>query len=127
MNYIRIYEVLNVAELSLIKLSLRKEQINFRVLHENTLQLSNAYAMGNSGAIVEVLEEDVPLAIEALKEAGVNFENDTSINRFELLNIADRIMEAIPGLRVLEGNMRYFVFFVSLAIIIFLFLVSRML
>jgi predicted ATP-grasp superfamily ATP-dependent carboligase len=113
--------------LSLIKLSLNKEQINFRVLHENTLQLSNAYAMGNSGAILEVLEQDVPLAIEALKEVGVDLESDTTANRFALLNIADRVIDNIPGLRVLEGNARYFVFFVSLAVIIFLTLVSRML
>lgn len=126
MSYIRIYETQNLSELSLIKLSLNREQIDFRVQHENTLQLSNAYAMGSSGAILEVREEEVPLAIDILKELDIEL-GSNSENRFELLNIADEIIDNIPGMRVLEGNIRYFVFFVSLAMILFLFLISRML
>jgi len=127
MSYIRIYETQNLSELSLIKLSLNREQIDFRVQHEHTLQLSNAYAMGSSGAILEVREEEVQLAILILKELDIELDNRGPENRFELLNIADEIIDNIPGLRVLEGNIRYFVFFVSLAMMLFLFLISRML
>lgn len=119
MTYVRLYEVLNVAELSLIKLSLNKEGVDFRVQHENTLQLSSAYAMGNSGAILEVREPDIPLAIEVLKEVGIDLEASAQ-SRFIVLEVADQIIENIPGLRDMEGSLRYFVFFVSLAIILFL-------
>lgn len=126
MNYIRIYEVLNISELALIKLSFNKEQINFRVQHENTLQLSSAYAMGNSGAIVEVLESDVPLAVEVLKEVGINLESGGAANRFEFLNAIDKLIDQIPVLNSLEGSTRYFFFFVPLAMLVFLGLIALM-
>lgn len=107
MKYIRLIETMNSQDLTMIKLALSKENIAYKTLFENTLRIADVYALGNSGAIIEVAEDDYLKSKEILSELGFNIDYDPIEDRFEFVNKFDRITENIPFLRRFRLEYRF--------------------
>lgn len=66
MKFKEIYSTLDIAELELLKASLHHHGINYRVFDEQTLYSAGTYAMGFSGARIQVPVKDETEALEIL-------------------------------------------------------------
>jgi hypothetical protein len=107
MNYIRLIEINNSQQLTIIKLALNKENVEYRTLFEKTLQVADAYALGNNGAIIEVSENDFEKAKEILSELGIELDYNVQEDRFELVNIIDKVTRNLPIIGSLELAYRF--------------------
>ena len=96
MNYIRLIEIMHSQELAMVKLALSETGIRYRTFFENTLSIADVYALGNSGVIIEVLEEDYIRAKEVLFEIGIELDYDAQEDRFEIVNKIENITASIP-------------------------------
>jgi hypothetical protein len=121
MNFISIYESNDSFELNIIKIELKRENINFRILNENTLQIGNVYALGNNGAIVQVQEaflEQAELVLTNLNLISVhNQEND----KFYIVKYFEEITSSIPILKRMNTSTRLIcviVFLISMPLIL---------
>ncbi|HKK89095.1 MAG TPA: DUF2007 domain-containing protein [Saprospiraceae bacterium] len=66
MKFKEIYSTLDIAELELLKASLHHHGIKYRVFDEQTLYSAGTYAMGFSGARIQVPVKDETEALEIL-------------------------------------------------------------
>ncbi len=80
----------------MIKLAFNREDIKFETLFEHTLNVADVYALGNSGAIIEVEEGDYVKSKEILAELGIEIDYDTKEDRFEFINKIEKSTENIP-------------------------------
>nr|MBS0036589.1 hypothetical protein [Saprospiraceae bacterium] len=96
MKYVEIYETLSAQELNLIKLGLSKRGIDFQTLYETALQVGNVAALGGRGAVIQVPEDDLEKAREALLELGFISDSHTSNNHNTLLDAFDDFTKKIP-------------------------------
>ena len=95
-RYVRLTEVLQLQTLSLIKLSLDRESIRYRVLFEHSLNVGNYLLGGSRGAIIEVLETDYPHAVEVLAKEGIPADTRSDPNAFGKLHEFDLLTESLP-------------------------------
>ena len=95
LHYVRLTEVLDLQTLTLIKLTLDREGLPYRVLFEHSLYVG-AYLLGNRGAVVEVAPEQFDAAAELLEELGVPAERGPAGETFGLLHEIDAVTEALP-------------------------------
>ena len=68
--YIKLIEIFNIADLSVIKLLLDSENIDYNLSNELTLQTTNAFALGATGASLEVAVQQMDKAINILEKNG---------------------------------------------------------
>ena len=106
MKFYRLYESLNSSELSMIKMSLSAENIHYRVLFENTLQTANVYALGNTGAIIEVAENDLEQAKQIMLNLGIVLDYNGQLDKFRFINRFDHVTRYIPFLGSLQVGIR---------------------
>lgn len=66
MRYKEIYRTLDITELELLKATLNHHGIDFRVFDEQTLYSAGTYAMGFTGARIEVPVKEETVALEIL-------------------------------------------------------------
>lgn len=66
MKYKEIYQTLDITELELLKASLNHHGIDYRVFDEHTLYTAGTYAMGFSGARIQVPIKEEAEALEIL-------------------------------------------------------------
>ena len=107
MNYIRLYEAMNAQELAMIKIAFNNEQVVYRVLFENSLQIADAAALGNSGAIIEVLEEDYSQAKETLIDLDINLYYDQEADQFAFIQTLDAQTKKLPLIGQLNLGYRF--------------------
>lgn len=109
MKYKRIYEVLNPQELSVIKLSFDTHGIEYRTLFEHTLQIANVYALGNTGAIIEVTEEDYDRAKDILVSHGIELDYHVKLDRFKFIEWIDNATSKVKWIGKLPLVKRVFI------------------
>lgn len=114
MKYVEIYETLSAQELNLIKLGLSKRGIEFQTLYETALQVGNVAALGGRGAVIQVPEDDLEKAREALLELGLISDPQTTNGNNSLLNAFDDFTKKIP----LYGKLNLMVKLFLIAILI---------
>ncbi len=95
LHYQRLTEVLDPQTLTLIKLSLDRADIPFRVHFEHLLQVG-AYLTGNRGAVVEVAADRYAAAAELLADLGVVADAPGRPETFGLLHEFDAVTESLP-------------------------------
>lgn len=100
MKYERLIEIFNQQELTMIKIKFNNEEIDYKILFENTLQIANSYALGDNGAILEVAGKDIERAKHILLFSfGIELEYDSKRDRFEFVNKIEKITDKIPLLK----------------------------
>ncbi len=93
--YLRLTEVLDLQTLTLIKLSLHREGLCYRVLFEHSLYVG-AYLLGNRGAIVEVKEADYADAVATLQREGLPVDGPLRGEDFGPLHELELLTESLP-------------------------------
>ncbi len=96
LRYVRLTEVLQLQTLSLLKLSLDRERIRYRVLFEYSLHVGSYLLGGSRGAIIEVVESDYPQAVEILAAEGILADGLADPNAFGKLHEFDLLTESLP-------------------------------
>lgn len=102
----------------MIKLALNKEEIEYKTHFENTLNIADVYALGNSGAIIEVAEKNYNKSKEILSELGIELEYDLKEDRFEFINKIERVTENIPVVGRLPIGYRFLLVAMTTIVII---------
>ncbi|MBK8968894.1 MAG: hypothetical protein IPM36_19915 [Lewinellaceae bacterium] len=125
MKYTRLIELTNLQELTLVELALRKANINYRTLFENTLRAAGTLALGNNGAIIEVPEGDMNKSIQVLSELGIEIDYDSQKDRFEFIDNIDKATEKIPFIGKMSLGLRFLLLaalstFILLAVVFFI-------
>lgn len=92
--------------LSLIKLSLDREDIRYRVLFEHSLHVGSYLLGGSRGAIIEVVEADYTQAVEILAEQGMKADGLADTNAFGKLHEVDLLTESLPLIGRWDGSLR---------------------
>ena len=107
-RYVDIYSTFDYTELELVKRTLEREGIDFRVLNENLAAIGGVNAIGIEGARVQVeVTEKLP-AIRRLRELGFNVSRPTSETpawMLAFLSYTDRLpvlAEMVPPARILS-------------------------
>lgn len=95
LGYRYLTEITDLQTLSLLKLSLDRAGIPYRVHFEQSLQVG-AYLTGNRGAAVEVATEHYATASELLADLGVVADDPARADTFSLLHEFDAVTEALP-------------------------------
>ncbi|MBB4078847.1 hypothetical protein GGR28_001464 [Lewinella aquimaris] len=95
MKFIYLTEVLDLQTLTLIKLSLGREGLAYRVMHENGLNVG-PYLLGGRGAIVEVAETDYPSAVALLEAEGIPTDTPAEASAFGRLHELELLTESLP-------------------------------
>ena len=106
MKFLRLIEINNKQELAIIKLAFNQGDIEYRTLFENTLQTGDIYALGNTGAIIEVAEKDLAEAKIILADLGMELDYDSSKDRFNFINKFDKRTQNIPWIGNLQLEFR---------------------
>ncbi|MGB3799538.1 MAG: hypothetical protein WA952_06950 [Lewinella sp.] len=106
MRYVRLTEVMQLQLLSLIKLSLDREDIRYRVLFEHSLHVGSYLLGGSRGAIIEVVEADYTQAVEILAEQGMKADGLADTNAFGKLHEVDLLTESLPLIGRWDGSLR---------------------
>lgn len=106
-KYVDIYSTFDYTELELVKRTLEREGMDFRVLNENLAAIGGVNAIGIEGARVQVeVTEKLP-AIRRLRELGFNASrppSDTPHWMQAFLSFTDRLpvlAEMVPPARIL--------------------------
>ncbi len=107
MKYIRLYEAMHPQDLTMIQLALTKEDVEYRTLYENTLQVANVYALGNNGAIIEVAEKDHNKAKGILRELGIELDYHVAADRFLFIHKFDEKTKKLPLLGKMDLGYRF--------------------
>ncbi|MEN0051117.1 MAG: hypothetical protein AAF806_28900 [Bacteroidota bacterium] len=118
-TYVRLYEVMSTQELTMIKIVLNREEVDYRILFENTLQLAEVYALGNSGAIIEVAEYELRNAITILEELGIQINYESSEDQFRLVSFFDRQTKKLPLLGKIDLSYRFLLLISSVLVTVF--------
>ena len=116
-RYVRLTEVLQLQTLSLIKLSLNREDIRYRVLFEHSLNVGNYLLGGSRGAIIEVVETDYPRAADILAGEGIPADRLSDPNAFGKLHEFDLLTESLPLIGRWEVTWRLLLVALMLAIV----------
>ena len=125
LKYVKLIEVYDQQELNIIRIALQSEDINFRVLFENTLNTANVYALGYSGVLIEVIEEEVDISIEILSELGFNTLLSNEPERYKFVILFDKYTKEIPFLKKFEVAYRLLILlsvFLFILLLIFSFI-----
>ncbi len=112
--YLRLTEVLDLQTLTLIKLSLDRAALRYRVLFEHSLYVG-AYLLGNRGAIVEVAAGDYAAARALLKTEGLPCDAPGRGEEFGSLHELELLTESLPLLGRLPVTPRLLVLALLLA------------
>ncbi len=96
MRYVRLTEVIHLQNLTLIKLSLDREQLQYRVHFEHSLHVGSYLLGGSRGAIIDVLEGDYPAAVELLAAEGIKADALPDEQSFGPLHEVDLLTESLP-------------------------------
>ena len=104
MPYVRLYEVSDPTLLSIVKSSLASEGIDYRIQFEHAS--ADPGISGRSGTQVEVNEEQIDVAIAALKLAGVDIARDPAEDRFQFIDRFAKWSDDWPILRELAPGER---------------------
>ncbi len=97
--------MLDLQTLTLIKLSLDRAALRYRVLFEHSLYVG-AYLLGNRGAIVQVAESDYAAARELLKTEGLPCDAPGRGEAFSSLHELELLTESLPLLGRLPFTLR---------------------
>jgi len=105
-------ELFEIPDLEHAKLILRSNSIDYEVKFENTLQLGNAYALGNNGAVITVPDSQFEIARNLLIEN--NFINpiDESNVEFEFVKRFEKLLD----ISFLKGKSFVFKLFTSVTL-----------
>ncbi|NJB87129.1 hypothetical protein GGR26_002906 [Lewinella marina] len=95
MPYRRLAEVSNLQTLTLLKLSLNREEIDYRVHFEHSLYVGS-YLLGQRGAVLEVASQDYPAAAAVLTELGIEARRAAPPSDFGRLQEWEAITESLP-------------------------------
>ncbi|MCP9237465.1 hypothetical protein [Lewinella sp. JB7] len=95
MPYVHLTEVLDLQTLTVIKLSLDREGLEYRVLFEYSLHVG-AYLLGNRGAVIEVRAEDRAAAADLLRAEGIPVDESTVTYTFGRLQELELLTEILP-------------------------------
>lgn len=95
MPYRHLAEVSNLQTLTLLKLSLAREEIAYRVHFEHCLYVGS-YLLGQRGAVLEVAPEDYPAAVEVLAELDIEAGQPAAADGFGRLQEWNAITESLP-------------------------------
>lgn len=106
MKFLRLIEIINKQELTIIKLAFNRENIEYKTLFENTLQAGDIYALGSTGVIIEVAEKDLDGAKMILADLGIELDYDSSEDRFNFINKFDSLTQNIPWIGNLQLEYR---------------------
>lgn len=117
MTYKRLYEVLNPNELSIIKMALSSTNIKYRILFEHTLQIASTYALGNSGAIIEVADYDFKRAKSVLYEMGIQLDYEEALDKFIFIDRIDRFTKSFSLVRRLSLGYRVLLFLTTILVL----------
>lgn len=109
MKYVKLYEVFNSQDLSIIKLEFQKYGINYRTDFEHSLQLGNVFSLGKSGAIINVSEEQKNEAEKILENSGFEVFYKEEVVQFSFVKGIDNFTKNIPLLSKLESGKRIMV------------------
>lgn len=104
MNYVRLHEVSDPTLLSIIKSSLASEDIDYRIQFEHAS--ADPGISGRSGTQIEVNEEQLEAAIDALKVAGVDIARDPVEDRFLFIDRFAKLSKNWPILGELAPGER---------------------
>lgn len=119
MSYTRLYEVSNEMDLNLIKLRFNTENIDYRVLFEETLRTGKMEAMGAGGAILEVQTDEVEFAKFVLSELDIELEYDPQEDEFSLLSAFDAQTKDMTVLGQLPLSYRFLLVITLIAFFVF--------
>ncbi len=120
MKYIRLYETTDLAELEMIKSTLRREEIDYKVLFEHTLLAGSLAAMGNHGAIFEVRDVDQARALELLRSLDVIVDMSALEEPSDFVRWVDDTTKKIPGIAHLDSGLRLYFFLAFCLVLVFL-------
>ncbi|WP_116127293.1 hypothetical protein [Lewinella sp. IMCC34183] len=95
MAYRYLAEIIDLQTLTLLKLSLDRAGIPYRVHFEQALQ-AGAYLTGNRGAQVEVRADDFAPAAALLEELGVAVDTRPRDDTFSFLHEFDAVTGTLP-------------------------------
>lgn len=106
MAFTTIQECFDRNQLALIKVALNHAGIPFRVLQENSLNMGDAYILGNNGALVQVHSEQLEDAKVVLLEQNLISEPSESFDSFGFLNDFDQTTARLPLFGQLDFSIR---------------------
>ena len=95
-KYVPLIEVFKIQQLNQIKFALDKENIIFTTFFEQTLQTADAYALGGSGARIDVEEDHLERAKEVLKSLDITVDYDPKKDEFGFIEKLDVLTSNIP-------------------------------
>lgn len=121
-DYVRLYESMDLGQLTLLKTELRRHGVTFRVLFERTLEIGGPYEMGRQGAIIEVAEADLERATRVLADNGVVLDYEPTRDYFAFIRWFDRRTRAAPLLGRLPLDLRLFTTIGAVVLLAFLLL-----
>ncbi len=122
MRYIRLIEIMDQQDLTILKLALNEADIEYITLYEQTLSTVNVYALGSGGAVIEVAETDLERANEVLQELGIDLNYNSKKDRFHFINIIEKITDRLPFISTLALELRFLILTISLLLLIFCFI-----
>ncbi|PPK84538.1 hypothetical protein CLV84_3698 [Neolewinella xylanilytica] len=96
MRYVRLIEVINLQNLALIKLSLDRSGLRYRVLFEHSLHVGSYLLGGSRGAVIQVLEPDYADAVRILADEGFTADSRDSRDAFGRLHELELLTESLP-------------------------------
>ena len=114
-NIVEIARFQNPAEAQILLSLLRAEGIECNLRNEFTSQIMGGY-VDVGGAIVEVLEADVPRALDILKEGGYEIYNSNTENA-RPINWLTSFTNKIPIVKNLSQEVRIIVLLVAVALV----------
>lgn len=106
MTFTTIQECFDRNQLALIKVALNHADIPFRVLQENSLNMGDAYIMGNNGALVQVHSENIANARTILRQQELIHDNSNAQEQFGFLKDIDDATSSLPLLGRLDFPIR---------------------
>ena len=105
MSFTTILETTDRTQLSLAKVALQHADIPFKVLHENTLNMGDAYAMGSTGALIQVPLNEIGSARILLKEQGL-LQVGSGDTQFAVFKVLDTATQGIPIIGKIDFSFR---------------------
>jgi hypothetical protein len=117
MQYIRLFETQNRADIIKIKLRFNQLDLDYRILFENTMNVADAYGLGSRGVIIEVAKKDLEVAEAVLLDLEIlNIENDENYTSF--LKWYDEFSQRIGPLKDTDLSFRLIILIVFVAVFI---------
>lgn len=106
MRYLRLIEVTNLQNLALIKISLDRADLRYRVLFEHSLHVGSYLLGGSRGAVVEVVDTDYSAAVDTLRAEGFRPDDPTDRDAFGRLHELVLLTESLPAIGRLPATLR---------------------